>query len=102
MLQRIGPASIARENEVGGSWGQLDHLTHVERWGYVLFSAAIIAAASISVPNTDFPKIVSNGSCGKDFAGKNDYHFLSKTIFIAIDSVLSPSTTFVAKAFTGC
>ena len=38
-----------------------------------MFSAAIFTAASISVRCIGFPKMMSNGSCGKDFAGKNDY-----------------------------
>ena len=27
--QLIGPASLARENEAGGSWGQEVHILHV-------------------------------------------------------------------------
>ena len=93
----IGRVSLARENEAWGSWGQKSHFSSVERWGSVLVLATLIAAASVNVLSIGFRKMKSNGSCGRNFAGKNDYHFLSKTIFIAFDSVLSPSTTFVTK-----
>ena len=32
LIQSIGRASLARENEAGGSWGQKVHISHVNVW----------------------------------------------------------------------
>ena len=54
------------KTRLGAVGGRKTILTHVVRWDSVMFSAAIITAASISVRCIGFPKMMSNGSCGKD------------------------------------
>ena len=52
----IGPASLARENEAGGSWGQEVHLLHVNIIGLSFVLVVIIELSGNSVFQLYCPK----------------------------------------------
>ena len=55
-LLNIGHASLARENEAGGSWGQEVHILHVNIHDFVLFLVVITELFRNSVFQLYCPK----------------------------------------------
>ena len=74
IFEVLGPASLARENEAGGSWGQEVHLLHVNIIGLSFVLVVIIELSGNSVFNT---VILSEGllqaEAVEHFAGDNDH-----------------------------
>ena len=71
----IGRASLARENEAGGSWGQEVHIIHVNIWDFVLFLVVIIEL---------FRNSVFQLYCPKDYYKQTQWNTLPVTFITEI------------------
>ena len=60
----IGCASLARENEVGGSWGQKVHILHVNVQDFVLCLVVIIELFQSNCFSYTVRRMITNRSSG--------------------------------------